>query len=86
MASTKSKQGPSVRVSEECKLDIARLSEDLGISQTEVMQRAIESLKREQFFNQLADDYKTIAKDPDMSAVLADENSLQDSLAGDGVL
>lgn len=82
---TKTKQGPSVRVSENCKAVIAQLADSLGVSQTEVVHRAVDLLQREQFFDQMKQDYLAIAESKATYKVLQSENKLFDSATSDGI-
>ena len=82
---TKAKQGPTVRISETYKAELETLANSMGISQTEVLHKAIDSLKREQFFNQMKEDYEAIATDKRASKSLSQENELFDSASDDGI-
>lgn len=81
----KTKQGPSVRVSERCKRVIEELAESMEISQTEVIQKAVEALRRELYFRQMKEDFEAIAADGKMASMVAEENALFDSATSDGI-
>lgn len=86
---TKSKpverQAPTVRVTERCKAQLELLSKELDLSQTEILEMAVLSLKRARSLRQMAEDYEAIAGDKKASKTLAEENATFDGILGDGL-
>lgn len=78
------KQPPTVRVTERCKSELEALARELGLSQIEVVEKAVLSFRRANALKRMEADYEAIAADMKASRILAEENAVFDGLIEDG--
>lgn len=85
MATTATKQGPTVRISTRAHQTLRQLSADTGEPMHTVLDKAREQYRRQRFFEELDAAYAAIQADPDALAEEMKERALWDNTLMDGL-
>lgn len=75
---------PQARLSEEAYLAVTRIASETGITQQEVIERAVKLYEREQFFAGLEEDFAAVRANPQAATELDAEREEWDGTLMDG--
>lgn len=85
MATTTSKQGSTVRISEKSHQTLRQLAASSGEPMQSVLDKALEQYRRQRFFEELDAAYAAIEQDPEAFAEEMKERALWDNTLMDGL-
>jgi hypothetical protein len=81
----KKRQGPTMRVDERTRHAVQELAKAQGISQTQVLARAVEHYRRELMLQRANAEWAAVQRDPKAAADIAAEDELLEGTLSDGL-